>query len=681
MTASETELGSAPSANGRECLLSRVHSSWLQLARFRQTRRLRRAEELYRVLAETSRDMIFVIDRDDRVEYLNSTAASYLGVPQEEVIGRPRASFFPPDIAAKQKINLDRVFETGESDYFEDSTNFPDGEIWQHTSLVPLTGNGARKVRAVMGVSRDITQRRQAEDAIRRQLLFEQAVSLIASRFVGTTNLDDAINTSLRDIGRLSKADRAYLFLFRADGVLADNTHEWCAEGVTPQIANLQGISSDDMVWWLSKLKRGETIHVADVAAMPEEAATERALLEAQDIKSVLVLPVTTTGQLAGFLGFDKVTGTGIWSEQDLTILRICSQILGNALGQKWAEDAIRESEERFRLIATSSPDVIFCQDRDLRYTWMLNSPIPSIEQMVVGKTDAELLPREQAEQMTRSKLTVLETGERATDEVTLDLDGEERIYEAIYQPRFDQTGGISGIFGYARDITARKKLERQREEYLSLVTHDLRAPLSVVIGRASMIEQGFDRPEWVRGNIRALVTSASRMNQMIKDLVESVRLESGQLSLHVEPLALRDMLIELQERMSGDPERPVFMLEDLSEIPAVLADRNNLERVVVNLVSNAIQHCPSGEPPVIRIERRSDRAMVSVIDRGEGIPPSALPHIFDRYYRAKGNRKGAGLGLGLYIARMLVEAHGGQIWVESEVGRGSHFSFTLPFA
>jgi two-component system, OmpR family, phosphate regulon sensor histidine kinase PhoR len=212
-------------------------------------------------------------------------------------------------------------------------------------------------------------------------------------------------------------------------------------------------------------------------------------------------------------------------------------------------------------------------------------------------------------------------------------------------------------------------------------VTHDLRAPLSVVVGRASLIEQGFDRPEWVRKNVRALATSAGRMNDMIKDLVESVRLESGQLSLDVEPVVLQDVLTELRERMSGDPERPAFVIESSPGIPAVLADRNSLERVIVNLVSNAIQHGPSGEPPVIRLDRRSEQAVVSVIDGGEGIRPSELSHVFDRFYRARGNRKGTGLGLGLYIARMLVEAQSGQIWAESEVGRGSCFSFTLPFS
>jgi PAS domain S-box-containing protein len=662
-------------------LLSRIPSSWLQLARFRHNKQLRRAEEFYRVLAETSQDIIFVIDRDDRVEYINKTAASYLGMPQEQVLGRPRASLFPSEIAARQRTNLDRVLETGEPCYFEDATLFPCGEVWQHTSLVPLTDDDTGQVRAVMGVSRDITQRRRDEDTIHRQLLFERTVSAITARFVGTTDLDGAINASLRDLGRLSSADRAYLFLFRANGKLMDNTHEWCAEGITPQIANLQGISSEVAGWWVSQLQRGEAIHIADVSSMPLEAAAERALLEAQDIKSVLVLPVNARGRLAGFLGFDKVSGTGEWSEQDLSVLRISSQILGNALAQKWAEDALRESEERFRLIATNSPDVMFYQDRDLRYTWMLNPPHPATEEMVVGRTDTELLPAEQASSVTSTKREVLETGRAAMDEVTLELNGVECIYEAIYQPRLDETGSVSGLFGYAREVTTRKRLEKQREEFLSLLAHDLRAPLSVIVGRASMIQQAADRPNWVLKNIRALEASARRMDEMIKNLVESVRLESGQLSLHPEPLVLQEMLAELRERMSADAEGSAFVIEDPSGLPPVLADRTGLERVVVNLVSNAIQHSPQGEPPVVHLGRRSEQAVVSVSDSGEGISPSELPHIFGRFYRAKGSRKGPGLGLGLYIARMLVEAHGGEIWVESEVRRGSRFNFTLPLA
>jgi len=184
-------------------------------------------------------------------------------------------------------------------------------------------------------------KRRQVQQSIKRRLGFEKTVSTLSSRFASILNIDDAINASLADMGGLAGASRAYLFLFRKNGTIADNTHEWCAEGISPQINNLQNLSTEMVPWWMEKLRKGEIIHLKDVSKLPPEANAEKEILEAQDIKSLLVLPLYIRKELTGFIGFDNVIKTGEWSGADLAILRTSSEIIGNALERKRIEEKL----------------------------------------------------------------------------------------------------------------------------------------------------------------------------------------------------------------------------------------------------------------------------------------------------------------------------------------------------
>jgi len=231
-------------------------------------------------------------------------------------------------------------------------------------------------------------------------------------------------------------------------------------------------------------------------------------------------------------------------------------------------------------------------------------------------------------------------------------------------------------------DITALEELQRRREDLVHTISHDLRSPLTSIYGQGQLLQRMLAKMPNADDSLRsanAVVTSAKRMNAMIQDLVDSARLESSQLRMVRQPTDLGIFLADVLDRSRGVLEVERIVQEIPSELPALDIDQNRLERILTNLLSNALKYSSRDSEVVVRAERSGCEVAISVIDRGAGIAAEDLPRLFERFYRTSIVHKAEGLGLGLYITRMLVEAHGGRIWVESEVGKGSTFTFTMP--
>ncbi|MDI6772223.1 MAG: GAF domain-containing protein [bacterium] len=213
----------------------------------------------------------------------------------------------------------------------------------------------------IQGTMFDITDRVRAEESLRRRLEMEGIVTGISRAFLNATPtaFDAAINEALRRIGEYGQVDRSYLFLLSGDGSIMDNTHEWTAEGISPQIERLQGLPTAVFPWWMGWLRRGEAIHVTRVADLPAEARAEREILEAQGIQSVLVVPLMTGGDLAGFLGFDAVRTEKTWTDEDIRLLAGAAESIAAGLERKLAaEDQRRHLRETLlinRVIAAAS--------------------------------------------------------------------------------------------------------------------------------------------------------------------------------------------------------------------------------------------------------------------------------------------------------------------------------------
>jgi signal transduction histidine kinase len=205
------------------------------------------------------------------------------------------------------------------------------------------------------------------------------------------------------------------------------------------------------------------------------------------------------------------------------------------------------------------------------------------------------------------------------------------------------------------------------------MVSHDLRSPLTVIRASAQLLQR---RGEYRESTIATILQYADRMARLIDDLADVVRLEEGHLPLQREPL---DLVVLARECAAAEQQSAdhTIRVEAPDSSICGMWDRVRLGQVLENLISNALKHGAEEGEVVVRVEEREGEALVSVQDSGPGIDPEHVEHLFDRFYRA--NSRSSGLGLGLYISRILVEAHRGRIWVESRPGQGSTFTIGLP--
>ncbi|MDB4946944.1 MAG: response regulator [Labilithrix sp.] len=234
-----------------------------------------------------------------------------------------------------------------------------------------------------------------------------------------------------------------------------------------------------------------------------------------------------------------------------------------------------------------------------------------------------------------------------------------------------------------SRELDAlRKRHEQQREEYLALVSHDLLNPLNNILMCVSVLKESLDKQGLVNDSKLAARAerNVARMTGMLTELTEATSLESGiRMTPSLVRCDVRELVRAAIEGIGEAGSRRITMEGDGAPCE-VLADAGRLERIVVNLLTNALKYSPDDAPVLVRVARRGHGVDLTVTDRGIGIPAESLTLLFDRYYRAKGGKaRATGLGLGLYIARQMVEALGGQIGVSSEPGAGSAFTVTIP--
>ena len=264
---------------------------------------------------------------------------------------------------------------------------------------------------------------------------------------------------------------------------------------------------------------------------------------------------------------------------------------------------------------------------------------------------------------------------------IPISVEGKDRTYRLRATPIKDEEGVLLGSVTVLEDITHLKELDQMKSEFIGVASHELRTPVTSLAMSVQLFEEVSENLTSAQQEIiRVQKNDLERLQNVIKELLDLSRLESGRQPMRFANVGVKDLLASVEESVAASARDSDVRLDTQLDpnLQHVEADRGQIERVLINLSSNAIRHSPKGTTVRIQAVDQGDQVTFSVEDQGEGIPESYLNSIFDHFVQVPG-ATGGGAGLGLSISQHIVNAHGGKIWADSELGKGSKFSFSIP--
>ncbi len=408
-------------------------------------------------------------------------------------------------------------------------------------------------------------------------------------------------------------------------------------------------------------------------------------------LHQVVALPLVIEERLLGVIYIFR-SGSSAFSRSDRALLAAFADQAAIAVRNAELYQQVTEEREALRAVIENSAEGILILDAAGRV-------------QVLNRALAHMTGRESEEAVGRPAAEVLVLHDRQGRQVPLPRPprrrtptAEERVYVegeiarrsgppvtvgVTMTPLYDQAGDLSRIILNVVDITRFRQAEELKSTFISAVSHELKTPVALIKGYAETLRR--EDADWDRQTINesldVIAEEADHLTHLIDSLLEASRIQAGGLKLQPTDVDLPRLAEKIVDGFRTQTDIHTFELDFPPDFPPVWGDPDRLREVLSNLVSNAVKYSPQGG--IIWIGGRPDQQGVTVYvaDQGIGIPPEEQERIFERFYRVQSglHRRTEGAGLGLYLVKAIVEAHGGKIWVESAPGRGSIFIFTLP--
>lgn len=602
---------------------------------------LRESEELYRGLVETSPDAIALADLEGGIVAVNQRCVELWGTESaEDLVGRNVLEFVLPEDRSAAERNMARVATEGVLRAARYRALRRDGTDWLAQVSASLKRDAEGRPAGFILITRDITEETRRDEALRRS--------------------EEAYRT-------LAEAARDIIFVIdRHDRVVFVNS--FAAELLRTTPDTLVGRPRSEL--FPSEMAERHGLELAKVLQTGEPLYAEgpAAFTEGQVWLGTWLVPLKSTrGDAEAVLGISR----------DIT-------------DRKRAEEALRESEARYRGLVDHSKDAIVL----VRLDGSIEYASPALGEML-GYSPEEfvrdpLLParlvhpesRDTLEHLMRAWVEREELPDGPVDLAWVTQDGATVYTEVVVTPLRGAAGEPSGVQVVARDVTERRRIEELKSEFLAMVSHEMRTPLTSIIGYCALLERAGEatEDELTSTVIERLCGRSEHMLRLVEELLEALQIDSGEFELHLETVDFQALVDECIGQVTHAGRHHVE-LDVEADLEPVECDPRRLSSAVGNLLTNAVKFSPDGGEIRVSMATRDGEVRVVVTDPGVGIPPEALETIFDRFTQAdmSGTRRFGGFGMGLHIVRSIVEAHGGSVGVSSVPGEGSTFTVRMP--
>ena len=560
--------------------------------------------------------------------------------------------------------------------------------------------NDAGEVQRIVGSNTDITERINNEKQLQKNLEQLQMLSSISLLFnQSLENLDEQLDLSIALIGQHLSADHSYIIETSAEGILASNNFEWYND--SPENEQLQ-VNYADALPFEKELKQGDLI-VADTNSLAKPLQN---LLQKQNIKALLAFPFSTGGLVSGIVGVD-MRQTRHWTEQDIELLKTYANLLGSVFERAHTEIRLIQSEEKYRSLVENLSEVIFQTDLSYAIEY-LNPAWENITEYTPeessGQNFLNFIVEEYHDEFERF-ISLLINDHIDFSRLVVRVQtksGGERHVEILARLKVNNYGNVVGLTGTLADVTEREitrnQLIRAKEEaeaaseakakFLSVISHEIRTPLNALLGISNLLlrqNPRFDQEE----NLKLLKLSGQNLLLLINDILDFNKIEAGKVLLNRQPFNLKNLcedLVRALQLQANDKELKIDFTYQNSLPAIVVGDATRITQILTNLLDNAIKYTPEGKVGLY-IEHEGKignihRVRFNITDTGIGISQEEKASIFKEFTQAKVQiaKPFSGAGLGLTIVERLLELHGSHIELESEVGKGSSFSFIIPF-